>query len=281
VVAKYRCQISTALLLTLLLTGVTAKAQEPLWELGIGLGGLQFPHYRGSASTERLFVPLPYWVYRGDYFRSDRGGLRGLLLDTERAEVDISIDGAFPVNSDSNAREDMDDLAPVIEAGPSLNLTLWKNTAAGKSLQLRIPVRAAISVDTGPDIGHEGYTFSPNFFWQDDNAGFSGRWRRTASAGVMYADRRFHEYFYQVEAVDVRDGREAYEASSGYSGAQFTFSSARRFENYWAGLFARYEYLDGTVFEDSPLVERTNSLMVGFGVSWVFGESTRQVPAGR
>ncbi|TVP55602.1 MAG: MipA/OmpV family protein [Halomonadaceae bacterium] len=277
---KTLCRSLFAALLALLLCpGV--QAEEPLWELGVGIGGLQYPHYRGSASSERLILPLPYYVYRGEFLRSDRDGLRGLLLKQDRVEVDISLDGVFPVNSSGNAREDMDDLSPVIEAGPSLNLKLWRAPALGRSLQLRLPVRGAIAVDTGPDISHQGWTFAPNLYWQDDNAGFSGQWRRTATLGVVYGNQRFHDYFYRVRQEDVRPGRELYRSNSGYSGTQVAFSSARRFDNYWAGLFIRYENLSGTRFADSPLVEREHSLMVGVGVSWVFAQSRQGVPTGR
>lgn len=267
--------------LGLSLNGPPVQAGEPLWELGIGVGGLQYPHYRGSASSERLVLPLPYYVYRGDVLRSDRDGLRGLLLKREWVELDISLDGVFPVNSDSNAREDMDDLSPVIEAGPSLNLKVWRAPAKGRSLQLRLPVRGAVAVDTGPDFSHQGWTFSPNLYWQEDNAGFSGQWRRAASLGVVFANQRLHDYFYRVGQNDVRPGREIYRSRSGYSGTQVSFSSARRFDQYWVGLFTRYENLAGTAFANSPLIEREHSWMVGFGVSWVFAQSSRRVPAGR
>ncbi len=255
-----------------------AMSQEPLWELGIGIGGLQFPHYRGSSESELIALPIPYWVYRGDRLKADRDGVRSLLFTSERMEINISADGAFPVNDEENGREGMDDLAPLIELGPSLNISLWEQGDRTRYLELRFPVRGAFSVDSGPRIDQEGWTFAPNIYWVDNAAGFSGRWRRTATLGPIFADQGFHDYFYTVGEDDVRPGRPEFRASGGYSGARFSASSARRFQNYWLGAFFRYDNLKGAEFSDSPLVERDHSFLFGFGFSWIFAESSRSVP---
>lgn len=267
------------LLLVLGIWPATAMTQQPLWEAGLGIGGLYYPHYRGSASSETLVFPIPYLVYRGDLLRFDRDGLRGLLFTSERVELDLSLDGVFPVNDDGNAREGMDRLSPILEAGPSINITLWEQGERLRYLMLRLPLRAAISVDAGPRVGHEGWAFAPNLYWVDNAAGISGQWRRTLSLGPVFADSRYHDYFYTVRARDEIPGsRPRFRADGGYSGLRLSFASSRRVGPVWLGLFARYERLDGAAFERSPLVERRYALLVGAGLSWVFAESDRTVP---
>ena len=265
----------------LLVSTLTAQGQEPLWEMGIGFGGLQYPHYRGSAESEFIPLPIPYYIYRGDRLRADREGLRSLLFESDRFEINVSGDGAFPVNDNDNAREGMEDLAPLIEVGPSLNIALWQRNTDPRYLELRLPVRSAFSVDSGPRIDLEGWTFAPSLYWVDNEAGFSGQWRRTAAIGPIFADRDFHDYFYTVPEADARPDRPAYQSGSGYSGSRITLSSARRYDRLWVGGFFRYDNLKGAAFDDSPLVQRDHALLFGFGFSWVFAESERMVPRRR
>ena len=68
-----------------------ARADEkPLWEAGLGIGALSFPDYRGSDQTRLYPVPVPYFVYRGDFLKADRNGLRGEFLNREYVEEDQS-----------------------------------------------------------------------------------------------------------------------------------------------------------------------------------------------
>ena len=54
----------------------SAPADQPLWELGMGAGGLRLPHYRGSDQSHDLLLPVPFAVYRGEIFRATREGAR-------------------------------------------------------------------------------------------------------------------------------------------------------------------------------------------------------------
>ena len=60
--------------------------EEPLWEAGLGVGALSFPDYRGSDERQLYPVPVPYFVYRGDFFKADRDGVRGELFDRDYLE---------------------------------------------------------------------------------------------------------------------------------------------------------------------------------------------------
>src|SRR5215510_5669868 len=102
-----------------LLAGVGVPAahaeQKPLWEAGLGIGALSFPDYRGSDERQLFPVPVPYFVYRGDFLKSDRDGVRGELFDRDVAELNISVSATIPVRSAKNAaRSGMPDLKPTI-----------------------------------------------------------------------------------------------------------------------------------------------------------------------
>jgi outer membrane scaffolding protein for murein synthesis (MipA/OmpV family) len=109
-----------------------------------------------------------------------------------------------------------------------------------------------------------------------DVAGFTG-WNFGAGAGPLFADAKFHRYFYSVTARDVQPGRPAYEADGGYSGAHLLLSISKRFARYWIGAYMRYDSLAGAAFEESPLVRQQNYIAGGFGIAWMIGESRRMV----
>ncbi len=75
-----------ALLLAALGASVSGHAEpghaelKPLWEAGLGIGAVTFPDYRGSDRTQTYMLPVPYFVYRGEFLKADRNGLRGLFF---------------------------------------------------------------------------------------------------------------------------------------------------------------------------------------------------------
>ena len=87
--------------------------EEPLWEAGLGVGALVFPDYRGSDEVRAYPIPVPYFVYRGEFLKADREGMRGEIFDRDYAELSISLNATIPVQSDDNeARAGMPDRAP-------------------------------------------------------------------------------------------------------------------------------------------------------------------------
>jgi hypothetical protein len=118
----------------------------PLWEAGAGVAAISFPDYRGAAHRRSYLLPVPVFVYRGSVFQVDREKVRGLLIKSERVELDVSINGTVPIRSDGNtAREGMPDLDPTLEIGPSLTVSLAATERT--KLTLRLPLRAVIASD--------------------------------------------------------------------------------------------------------------------------------------
>lgn len=256
-----------------------ARAESlPKWEVGFGAAGLTMPDYRGSDERTDRLLPLPYLVYRGERVQADRNGLRTRLFDSERVEASLSVNGTLPAPSSRNrARAGMTDLKPIVEVGGNLGVRLWDGMAQRARLDLRLPLRSALTVQRTPRA--IGLVFSPNLdLTLRDPDGFAG-WRVGVQGGPLFASRRYNAYFYSVGPDVATPSRPAYDAPGGYSGAQITFTLSKRYAHAWVGSFLRYDSVAGSVFADSPLVRRRGGLSGGFGVAWVFGQSAQRVNA--
>ena len=247
---------------------------EPLWELGLGVATVRFADYRGSDQNSAYVLPLPFVAYRGRFLRADRDGTRAILFAGHRVIVDVSVSAATPTRSKgSDARAGMPDLPGTFEIGPNLNVELWQSANHRFTLDLRLPVREAITLESSPKA--TGVTFSPNLNLDVHNA--LGSWNLGMLAGPLYADRRYHERFYGVAPEFATATRAAYDAPGGYAGWRAVTAFSRRLGNAWLGGFVRYDDLHGAVFAASPLVRRENSFTAGFGVSWIFAVSDQRV----
>ncbi|HEY4069897.1 MAG TPA: MipA/OmpV family protein [Burkholderiaceae bacterium] len=256
---------------------VKPPTPKPLWELGVGVAGLRVPDYRGSDQNHGYVLPVPYFVYRGTWLKADRDGARALLFDTDRVKVDVSLAASTPTSSsDNRARQGMPDLPAVVEIGPNLNLTLAGSRAAHWKLDLRLPVRGAVTVQRSPE--YIGMTFSPNL--NLDLAGVAGGWDLGLLTGPLFADRKYQQHFYSVDAIYATPDRPAYQAHGGYGGWQALAATSRRFGNMWVGGFVRYDTLHGAAFDDSPLVRRQSAVSFGFGISWILKTSSELVNSG-
>jgi len=248
-----------------------AAVEKPLWELGLGAGVLELPHYRGSDQSHTWLLPVPYVVYRGKILKADREGARAVLFESERVDFDLSLAASAPVrSSDDEARRGMADLAPTFEIGPSARFTLaggarWK-------VDLRAPVRAAITLQAHPRM--IGWEATPGVHLDvSDVAG----WNLGLRAGPVWSDRRFNAHYYEVTPADATPERPVYRARAGYGGEQVTAALSRRFEHHWVGAFVRWDTLQGAVFADSPLVRQRQQWSFGVALSWVFATSARSV----
>ncbi len=242
----------------------------PLWEAGVGLGALRFPDYRGADQSQFHLLPMPAFVYRGEQLQVDDRGLRGLLFDSERVILDISLDGAVPVDSSQNgARQGMPDLDGAVEVGPSLKFILvdrqpWE-------LRLNLPWRQVYSTDFRR-IKARGSLFHPHL-----SLDHRRDWNLGLSLGPLYASRPFHDYYYGVDEAYATEDRPAYRASGGYSGMRYTLSLSRRFERFWVGSYLRYDDLSRVAFRDSPLLRQDDAWMGGASMVWFFHQSERRV----
>jgi len=257
-----------------------ADAEElPRWELGVGLGALSLPDYRGSDESSHRAVPLPYFVYRLEWLTADREGLRADFYKSDAFEVTLSFSGFAPFFSNDNmAREGMPDLNYMVELGPSLDVRLWRSAGGDHRLGLVLPVRAAIELEGG--LRYQGWTFTPRLAWSYRPSNHND-WNLIVQAGLMYGSQRYNQYFYSVDDQYATASRPAYQATSGYAGAMAQVALSRRFGDFRIIGFLRGDNLDGATFEDSPLVKTRNNLTAGFFLTWTFMESEDRVQSGR
>jgi MipA family protein len=252
--------------------------QKPLWEAGLGVGGILFSDYRGSDEIATYPIPLPYLIYRGDFLKADRDGVRGELFNREFVDLTISVNGSVPVNSDDNGiRQGMPDLKPTLELGPSLDLHLWQSDAADIKVDFVMPLRVPITIERSPQT--VGWVFAPRINVDVYNVAGASGWDLGLGAGPLFASSNYHRYFYSVAPQFATADRPAYDADGGYSGIQTLASLSKRFPKYWIGAYVRIDSLHGAAFEDSPLVRQNFAFSAGLGIAWMIGESKRTVEA--
>ena len=271
---------AAGLLAMAVLACASATAQQPdqpLWEAGAGFAALRLPDYRGSAQSRWYAFPTPYFAYHGDFFKADRHGIRGVLFDSDRVDFNLSVGASLPVDSSRNeAREGMPDLRPSIELGPKLDLTLWRTGDRRVRLDLRLPLRGAVTIESHPR--YIGAQFFPHLNLDvNDVGGFEG-WNLGVLAGPVYTDRRYNQYFYAVTPEQATATRPAYDPGGGYGGAQFIAALSKHFRQFWVGGYLRRDTLAGATYAGSPLVTSQRYVAGGIGVSWIFSESSRRVP---
>ena len=261
-----------AALLCLPFQGIAAE--KPLWEAGLGVGVLDFPDYRGSDERSSYILPVPYFVYRGEFFEVDGDNIRSTLFRSDRIRIDVSLNGSIPVDSDDNkARRGMDDLDPTIELGPVLKYAAWSSADNRYQLDLRFPLRTVVS--TEPE--HVGWIAQPQVNLDIANPfGYTG-WKLGLLAGPIFGDDEYHNYFYGVDPEFAQAGRPAYKADGGYAGAQIITALSKRYEKMWVGGFIKWDTLDGAAFEDSPLVTTDSHFTAGLAVSWILKVSDKTV----
>jgi outer membrane protein len=271
--------IAAGVLCALLMLSSTVRAQEPLWEAGIGVATMTLPDYRGSDEGKTYAFPVPYVAYNGENFRIDRRGAHGDIAQKGNVWLDVSINLGPPADSAHNtARRGMPDLEPTIEVGPSLRVLWLANDRLDRTVTLYLPLRAVVATDFS-HADSIGWLFAPHLTYDHLRFGPGGGWNVSASFGPLYASEDFHDYYYEVQPQFATAARPAFNAEGGYSGARTTLTLSKRFKEYWVGAFARYDSLRGAAFEDSPLVRTNHSFMAGIAVSWIFARSAETVPA--
>jgi outer membrane scaffolding protein for murein synthesis (MipA/OmpV family) len=255
----------------------TVQAQteiRPLWEAGAGFAGIDFPVYRGSDERKSYLLPVPYVAYNGEVLQVNRERVRGLIFKRDAVEMDVSVNGSVPARG-AKARQGMPDLDPTLEVGPSLNFHVLYTEDKKNTFDIRMPLRAVISSDF-KHVKHSGWLFQPQLnldFYDIDRSG----WNIGLVGGVIYSDKHYHGYFYNVDPQYATAQRPAYTAGGGYSGTQFIFAFNKRHQGYWTGGFMKWDSLKGAVFADSPMVKSKEYFTIGFAVTWILDKSDKLV----
>jgi MipA family protein len=265
-----------------MLGGVCAAAhaaeEKPLWEAGLGVATVSFPAYRGSDQRSQFVLPSPYFVYRGEFLKADREGMRAELFESDRLELTVSGALSPPAASeDIRARANMPDLDANIELGPQINVKLWQGEQRARQLKLLLPLRAAFTLNK--QFQSIGWVFHPKLNLDVGSLPALPGWNIGVQAGALFGDSRQHQYFYGVDPAYAAADRPAYAARGGFAGMQYLVGISKRYEKHWVGAFLRYDNLSGATFANSPLVRTQNYVAAGLAIYWILGESSTRVMA--
>jgi MipA family protein len=277
---KLRLRFVVLLQLVFLWSFAAHAEQRPLWEFGMGAAGISFPDYRGANERTNYVLPMPYFVYRGEFLQADqKRGIRALFFKQGAVELDVSYSGTPPVKSSNNAaRAGMPDLDATIEVGPALNVAIFESGDRRQKLELRMPVRTVIASDFH-HIRGQGWVFQPQLNLDTRDVFGATGWNLGLATGPLFGDRRYHHFVYGVDPQFATPTRLAYQGRGGYAGTQVIGALSKRYRNFWVGGFVKYDNLSGAAFDDSPLTKSKYGFAAGVGISWVFSESKTKVEA--
>lgn len=258
----FDCRIARVVTALLLWISAAAEGQSYM-EAGVALVGQASADYRGSKHYQPYALPLPYFIYQGPVLKADKDGIRGDFWANHRFEFNVSVAGSLNGRSDNNElRQGMPELDSAFEFGPSFNINI-SGSGFNDGWVARFPLRGVFTIGGG-GVDYIGILFNPRLTWRLPNA-FWG-WRTSYNMGVLFADRTYHSYYYDVAPEFTMQGRPYYRASSGYSGAFTQLSFYRRIDQWRIGAAFRYDNLQGVSFDESPLVETPHYGSVSFGV---------------
>ena len=282
--ANYEAFAAISDIYTLLVLAITNCASAaidkdeeglPVWELGLGLGAVHQSYYTGTKQSRVIWLPIPVPVYRGNTLKSDDDGIRAQLFKNDRAKLDLSMDFNAQLNSDDvDLREGMKDIGNIVEIGPSIEVLLSKKEKS--RLHLNLPLRASIEIGEN-GVESRGFTFSPHLTYHRDLVFADNSWIAGISLGPQFGNADNHDIYYGVGARDVTQNRAAYETDSVYSGSRLQLTMKSNNSKRLMVGFLRYENIDGATFDDSPMVETKNNLVVGFLYSHYFFKSKELV----
>ena len=253
---------------------------KPLWEFGIAGNMASIPLYRGSGDDKLYALPLPYFIYRGRFFQSDRDGFRGIFYSSDHIETSLSGGGNPPVNDDDTAREGMGDLDFLVELGPALKWHPFKRQP-DQRFYFQTAARAIFSIGLPDDLRthHRGYRVTSSLHYRNKTIGGNPLWKWGVSLGVDFTDNEYNNYIYGVLDQYANELRPAYTAKGGYAGAMAATYLVRRFTDTLSlAVYTRIDNLSGAVYESSPLVETSNNFTVAASLIWKIKESLESAP---
>ena len=264
--------VSGAALLTVSLASHAQESGLPLWEAGVFGGAASTPAYPGADSRTSRALVIPYLIYRGEVFRSDRGNIGARVFRTADLELDVGFAGSLPANAkDTNARQGMSDLGTLVEFGPRIKWTLAR-PSPGNQLRLELPVRAVLEFNSG--INSQGVAFEPELIYETRH--IAGGWGLSASGSLVWGDRKLNNYFYGVTPPFASTSRPAFDAQSGLIATRLGLSTSKDITpDVRVFGFVRFESYSGAANLASPLHLASSGSSVGIGIAWTLGRSTQ------
>lgn len=260
---------------------LAARAAEPegkpLFELGLVGGGGFAPDYPAAGQNHLQGLGLPFVAYRGEFLRAgDRGLVRGRLLRRRDLELDVSLSGSFPADSDDNdARTGMPDLDWLGEVGPRLQYTVAR-AARDAKIQFELPIRAAFSTNFTSDLDFRGFVLAPQLAYQNENF-LDADLKLKLGVGPTFATEELMDFFYEVKPAFASAARPAFDARGGYLGTKLELLLTKRINRRIRSFFAlRANFHQGASNASSPLFRRDVTFSVGIGLVVSLYQSRRR-----
>ncbi len=254
----------------------TLSDSQPQYELGAGALLLNIPDYPGSSNNRFRMIPFPFYIYRGEYLRSDDEGSRARLFSSKNHEFGLSFSFNFPVRSNNNiARAGMPDLDSLIAVGPRILFRLLDKKSNHK-LNFTIAARANYSSNFKSRFRAEGMSFEPRFNhwyrWEEQKITvFSG-------FGFEFGSVEINRFFYDVPFEFTNPQRSIYSSKSGLIEASASFGiGASLTPSVFLFAATSLRNLDWAANHESPLVETRNNQAYILGLIWTFYESQERV----
>jgi len=246
-----------------------ARADLPLWEFGVGAGGISQQAYPGADEQVGRAALLPYVVYRGKVLRADSDGAGLRAIRTEGFELDVSLAGSLSSRGDSlKARAGMSRLHTLVEIGPVARWFLNGRDAVHR-ITFELPVRGVF--DARDLSRHRGLTLEPKLSLDHQ---VRGGWSYGLSASLLIGDERLGSTFYAVAPAEVLPGRRAYDAQAGLIAWRL---NSRVFRQLTPDLrlfaFCRLDSVAGGANRGSPLVRKTTGASAGVGLIYTLKRS--------
>ncbi len=247
-----------------------ASAAYKKFEWGAGVLSVYGNHYRGSDQFKLWYFPTPYFTYKSDRIEADPSYVRGIFFTNDWFSFKLSLMLGLNVESKENrARVGMPSLDYTIEAGPMFIFHLWKSEEKNLAINFECPIRESFATNL-KYLKPIGVFAVPYFNIIYSPPPSQKSWNTEFSISPMFAEQKYHQYFYSVDKEYVRDGRPYYRAHGGYSGLQAAVVLNKRINNFVIIPFLRWDYLKNATFQDSPLVKIKNYTIGGIGLFWLF-----------
>lgn len=246
----------------------------PEWELGVALGTVSLPYYRGASDGRQKTLPLPLAIVRKDALKAGANSRWG-LFGSQRLGWDVSFGGNLPVptGGDGATRVGMPRLDATLELGPRLGVRLWRYQR--HQMVFALPLRLMTSVSFSR-IATQGWGLSPFVSYDYQRKGRNA-WKLEALMGPLYGSAGVHQYYYGVDQTHATDKRVFFKANQGYGGSRVTVYVQKSLKRLWVSAFARLDILAGASFEKSPLMEKEVTWLGGFVIGWVIIKSPNKV----
>ncbi len=253
----------------------SSKSPRPLWEVGAGGILVSQQAYPGSSTQIKRGLALRLFLYRGEFLRTDRGGISLKAASSPSWELDLSGAAAFGSNaSQVPLRLGMPDIGTLVELGPRLRW--YANPVTKSEWRVELPVRGVFNLSNS--FKDEGLVFEPQVVYEKSRDSNFSPWQWQASLGPIYGDKRLAQMFYGVNANQATSNRAAFQAEAGLITWRLKTSTSYAI-NKDLRIFGLLQLnsTQGAANAASPLMDRTNGMTAGIGLTYILGRSSEMV----